>query len=117
MKCLSLRCAVFILALLFLASPALAQAPQRSWFDLVSSNGFSGVVVNLQDAKIHHFREHIYASEEPLWTSEGEEVWLEEGTDCFKPQSIYSRDLLYDAYFGLAVEDDSLWLSDLDVDM
>ncbi|MBN1945472.1 MAG: hypothetical protein JW797_07315 [Bradymonadales bacterium] len=94
-------------------------APQRSWTDLVSSNGYTGVVVDLARSRIHHFREHPYATEEPRWTAEGEELWLEStpGNGCWQPQVVYSRDLLYDAYFGLMVSDTSSWLAAQPVDL
>lgn len=106
------------------AAPALLGAgpliePVRSWTQLVTSNGYTGVVVSLDDAQVHHFREHIYATEEPEWRDDGEELWepTEPGGDCWKPQVVNSRDLLRDAYFGVSARGASLWLNTRDVDM
>ncbi|MFT6397127.1 MAG: GH15 family glucan-1,4-alpha-glucosidase [Bradymonadia bacterium] len=93
--------------------------PVRSWTQLVTSNGYTGVVVSLEDAQVHHFREHIYATEEPEWRDDGEELWeptVPEG-DCWKPQVVNSRDLLRDAYFGVNARGASLWLNSRDVDL
>ena len=93
--------------------------PVRSWTELVTSNGYTGVVVSLEDAEVHHFREHIYASEEPRWRDDGEELWepTVPGGDCWKPQAVASRDLLNDAYFGLSARGSSLWLNTREVDL
>ena len=94
--------------------------PLRSWYELVTSNGYTGVVADLERGEVHHFREHIFATEEPRWREDGGgELWLPtvEGGDCYKPQSVYSRDLMRDAYFGLHVDGESRWLRDLPVDM
>ena len=95
-----------------LASAALAVPPHRSFYDLPSSNGYSAVVVDFQQARAHHFRDHLFATEEPVWDAAGDEIWA----DGF-PQSVYSRDLLYDAYFGLRSGGSQLWLTDLGVDL
>ena len=95
-----------------LASTALAVPPHRSFYDLPSSNGYGAVVVDFQQARAHHFRDHLFATEEPVWDAAGDEVW--EGGF---PQSVYSRDLLYDAYFGLRAGGSQLWLTDLGVDL
>ncbi len=110
--------------LVVLAAPSLMGAgplidPVRSWTQLITSNGYTGVVVSLDDAQVHHFREHIYATEEPEWRDDGEELWeptVPEG-DCWKPQVVNSRDLLRDAYFGVNARGASLWLNSRDVDM
>ena len=106
--------ALNLLALLF-SSQSQAE-PVRSWTELVSSNGYTGVVVSLETGKVHHFREHLFAAEEPIWNSEGE-VWTEAHPDCFRPQSVWSRDLLFDAYFGLHANGQGLWLPSFDVDL
>jgi len=103
--------AAFVAALL-VASTALAAPPHRSFYDLPSSNGYSAVVVDFQQARAHHFRDHLFATEEPVWDAAGNEVW-----DGGFPLSVYSRDLLYDAYFGLRANGSQLWLTDLPVDL
>jgi hypothetical protein len=104
-----------------LLSPGVAYAiePQRSWLELVSSNGHTGVVVDLQQRRVHHFREHLFATEEPQWDENGYEVWLPTvfGGTCFKPQPVNSRDLLQDAYFGYRTAGTSRWLTELVVDL
>ena len=93
--------------------------PVRSWHELVSANGYGGVVVSLDSARVHHLREHIYATEEPRWQADGEELWLptEPGGDCYQPQVVFSRDLLQDAYFGVAAAGTSRWLTEAPVDL
>ena len=85
----------------------------------MSSNGYTGVVLDLDTAVIHHFREHVYATEEPVWAADGTEVWevVAPGSDCYKPLSVYSRDLLRDAYFGVGVGETSFWLNGRAVDL
>ncbi|MCA9299058.1 MAG: hypothetical protein KDA28_08330, partial [Phycisphaerales bacterium] len=104
---------------LLLPAHVRAQEALRSWYELVSSNGYTGVVTNLQGAVVHHFRDHVFATEEPRWDATGEEIWLEAGagSGCFKPQAVQSRDLLRDAYFGVRARGASTWLSDRPVDM
>ena len=116
------HCRLWLLLVLALVLPASAHAidPLRSWTELVTSNGYTGVVLDLADGEVHHFREHIYASEEPRWREDnGEELWLPTvpGGDCFKPQYVASRDLLRDAYFGARIGERALWLRDLPVDL
>ena len=93
--------------------------PLRSWTELVTSNGYTGVVVSLENSEVHHFREHIFATEEPRWRDDGEELWepTVPGGDCWKPQAVPSRDLLNDAYFGISARGTSLWLNSRPVDM
>ena len=104
------------LASLAIVSPALAEVtPQRTWTTLVSSNGHGAVVVELQPsggAQIHHFREHIFATEEPLIDASGNDVFVNG-----KPQSVFARDLLFDTYFGLRANGDQRWLKSLAVDL
>ena len=112
------RAAVVTLSFCLMGSGPLID-PLRSWTELVTSNGYTGVVVSLDNAEVHHFREHIFATEEPEWNDEGEELWepTVAGGDCWKPQAVESRDLLDDAYFGLSARGTSLWLNSRDVDM
>lgn len=114
----SIRTSPFIVLCVLLAIETHAAEPHRSWSDLVSSNGYTGVVVSLETGKVHHFREHLYAAEEPVWSSGGEEVWnpTAGGPSCYKPESVWSRDLLYDAYFGYDLGGRHGWLPDVAVD-
>jgi hypothetical protein len=98
------------------AHSASAQVPARSWSELPSANGYTGVVVNLDSAEIHHFRDHLFATEEPRWEADGTELWGPEGASCQQPQVVFARDLLHDAYFGLRVRGTSTWLDQVDVD-
>ncbi len=91
--------------------------PVRSWFELPSSNGYTGVVLDLESAEIHHFRDHLFAAEEPRWNADGSELWSNVGGDCFAPEVVFARDLMHDAYFGLRARGESLWLSGADVDL
>lgn len=88
--------------------------PQRTWNTLVSSNGHGAIVVNLaptgDGAQIHHFREHIFATEEPLIDEQGNDVFING-----YPQSVFARDLLYDTYFGLRANGTQRWIKSLPV--
>jgi hypothetical protein len=101
------------------STPALAQvAVERTRFELPSSNGHGAIVVHLDDAdpgrarRVTHFREHLFAVEEPVLDENGDEVW--NGTDF---AAVYTRDLLYDAYFGLRSGGDQRWLPDAAADL
>jgi GH15 family glucan-1,4-alpha-glucosidase len=90
--------------------------PARTWHTLVSSNGHGAVVVNLLppagSAPIHHFREHLFATEEPQIDAVGSDVFV-----GGKPQSVFARDLLYDAYFGVRANAGQGWLKTVPVDL
>ncbi|MDX9720607.1 MAG: hypothetical protein RBU37_07660 [Myxococcota bacterium] len=90
--------------------------PTRSWTTLVSSNGFGAVVVDLVPpegkAQVHHFREHIYAAEEPLLDSGGNELWSNGA-----PLSVMSRDLLFDILVGVRADGGQNWLKSTPVDL
>ena len=101
---------MFPIAMLAFATHA--AEPHRSFYDLPSSNGWGAVVVDLQQGKAHHFRDHLFATEEPRWDAHGNEVW----NGAF-PEAVMTRDLLYDAYFGLRAHGDQTWLPDLPVDL
>ncbi len=95
------------------ARPAEAQVPvQRTFFRLPSSNGHGAVLLDLAQARITQLREHLFASEEPLLDQAGDEVWLGN-----QPQAVKTRDLLYDAYFGLRSGGDQRWLTTIPVDL
>lgn len=100
-------------ALLPLASlPARAEVPvQRTFFRLPSSNGHTAVLVDLQLGKMTHFREHLAGSEEPELDAAGNEVWIGN-----QPQMVRTRDVLYDAYFGVRAEGDQRWLPGIPVE-
>ncbi|MEM6997081.1 MAG: glycosyl hydrolase, partial [Myxococcota bacterium] len=87
--------------------------PQQTRFELPSSNGHSAILVDLGDdgRRITHFREHLFAAEEPVIDADGNEVWG--GSDF---EAIYTRDLLFDAYFGLRDQNGQGWLTTVPVD-
>jgi len=84
------------MSLTLLLPLALAAEPHRSFYDLPSSNGWGAVVVDFTRAKAHHWRDHLFATEEPEIDETGAEVWRHD-----LPRSVYTRDLLFDAYFGV----------------
>jgi hypothetical protein len=101
------------------STPAFGQvAVERTRFELPSSNGHGAIVVHLDDAdpgrarKATHFREHLFAVEEPVIDANGDEVW--NGSDF---AAVYTRDLLYDAYFGLRSAGDQRWLPAVGADL
>ncbi|MCX4247814.1 glycoside hydrolase family 15 protein [Paraliomyxa miuraensis] len=96
-----------------------AQVPvQRTRYQLPASNGYGAIIVNLDDQnpaqsrRMVHFREHLFAAEEPVIDDMGNEVW--NGSDF---AAVYTRDLLYDAYFGLRDGNGQAWLPSLPVDL
>lgn len=103
-----------VLSALILA-PAAAKAevpPQRTFYRLPSSNGHGAILLDLQQGVLTHFHEHLNASEEPLLDANGAEVW-----NGNQPQSVITRDLLFDAYFGLRSAGSQKWLKKLPVDL
>ncbi|MDX2010392.1 MAG: glycosyl hydrolase [Myxococcaceae bacterium] len=95
------------LACLVLPALALAQpVPPRSFFSLSSSNGHGAVMVDARGAKVVHFREHLPATEEPQLDVMGREVWVGN-----QPQMVKTRDVLFDAYFGLRASGQQRWLT------
>ena len=96
------------------AADAQAQsAPvQRTVFKLPASNGHCALLLDLEQARLTHFREHLFATEEPLLDAAGNEVWANG-----QFQSVPTRDLLYDAYFGLRVGGSQAWLTADPVDL
>ena len=97
------------MALVLLATGALAQVPSRSFFSLPSSNGHGAVLADTKRGALTHFREQLPATEEPLLDDQGHEVWLGN-----QPQMVASRDLLFDAYFGVRVGAQHRWLDGLE---
>ncbi len=78
---------------------ASAEVPVTSTIrQLPSAIGHTAVLLDLGAARLNHFREHLFASEEPRLDQAGNEVWHNG-----EPQTVHTRDLLYDSYFGLRV--------------
>ncbi|MEZ4300944.1 MAG: glycoside hydrolase family 15 protein [Polyangiaceae bacterium] len=94
------------------ASTASAEVPvERTWFRLPSSNGHTAVLVDLSLGKMTHFRERLAGSEEPLLDAAGNEVW-----NGNQPQMVRTRDVLFDAFFGIRAEGDQRWLPGVPVE-
>jgi hypothetical protein len=91
---------------------AAAPDPQRTRFELPSSNGYGVVLLDLQTARLTQFREHVFASEEPVIDDAGADVW-----DGGQFAAVHTRDLLFDAYFGVRAEGEQMWLTDAPVDL
>ncbi|HWB75621.1 MAG TPA: hypothetical protein VG755_11720, partial [Nannocystaceae bacterium] len=103
----------FVIVATLLPGSALAQvAVQRTRFDLPSSNGHGAIVVALDEQRVTQLREHVYSAEEPLLDARGSEVWNGSGFSA-----VHTRDLLYDAYFGLRGASGSTWLSSVPADL
>ncbi len=102
-----------LLGLLGLSAPSQAEVPvQRVVHQIPSANGHGAILLDLQTGKLHHFREHLFAAEEPQLDAQGKEIW--DGAQ-FAP--VRSRDLLYDAYFGLRAAGQQGWLPEKPVDL
>jgi neopullulanase len=88
-------------------------AVQRTRFELPFSNGYGAVLVDFSDdgRRVTQFREHLFAAEEPLLDANGDEVW--DGGDF---AAAYTRNILYDAYFGLRNGEGQAWLTSVPVD-
>jgi len=100
-------------ALTTTAGPAWAEVPpQRTFYRLPSSNGHGAILLDLQQGVLTHFHEHLTASEEPLLDANGAEVW-----NGNQPQAVITRDLLFDAYFGLRAGGNQKWLKKTPVDL
>ena len=107
-----LASAVLCAAVTSLAAPARAEVPvQQTFFQLPSSNGHTAILVDLSTGRMTHFREHLFATEEPQLDAAGNEVWIGN-----QPQTVRSRDVLFDAYFGLRAAGDQRWLPGIPVD-
>jgi MYXO-CTERM domain-containing protein len=106
--------AVSSLATALLCTSVAAQVPvQRTRFELPSSNGHGALLVDLDDTRrVTQFREHPYAAEEPQLDAAGEEIWNGSGF-----AAVHTRDVLFDAYFGVRTSDGSVWLPSLAVDL
>lgn len=106
-----MRSLIWLLLLVPVSALAGPEYP-RSFYDLPSSNGYGAVVVDFEQARAHHWRDHLFATEEPQYDTDGNELWQGE-----QPQAVHTRDLLFDAYFGLRVQGDAFWLAEQDVDL
>ena len=68
----------FLLAAAVALSPAIGHAElpvQRTVYRLPSANGRSAILLDLQSAKLTHFREHLFAAEEPTLDANGKELF------------------------------------------
>ncbi|HET6584351.1 MAG TPA: hypothetical protein VFG69_12905, partial [Nannocystaceae bacterium] len=94
-------------------APVLAAvAVQRTRFELPSSNGHGAIVVDLDDVRrITQLREHSFSAEEPQLDENGAEIWNGSGF-----AAVYTRDVLYDAYFGLRGPAGATWLPNVESD-
>ncbi|MBZ4422624.1 glycoside hydrolase family 15 protein [Myxococcus sp. RHSTA-1-4] len=108
------RAALLLLTLLCGVAPeARAEVPvQRTFLRLPSSNGHGAVMLDLEQKKVTHFREHLFATEEPVIDLAGADVFA-----GGQPQVVHSRDLLFDAFFGLRSGGTQRWLSTQDVNL
>ncbi|NTX56626.1 glycosyl hydrolase, partial [Myxococcus sp. CA039A] len=106
--------ALFLTSLLCgLASDAHAEvAVRRTFLKLPSSNGHGAVMLDLEQKKVSHFREHSFATEEPVIDALGNDVFVRG-----QPQVVHSRDVLFDAFFGLRSGGTQRWLSTQDADL
>lgn len=103
-----------ILCLLGVAGTTTAEAEvpvTRTVHYLPGSNGHGAFMLDLDSKRLVHFREHLYASEEPLLDASGKELWSGN-----QPRSVATRDLLFDAYFGLRSGGLQSWLTSDPVD-
>ncbi|WP_426734896.1 glycoside hydrolase family 15 protein [Myxococcus faecalis] len=87
-------------------------AVQRTFTKLASSNGHGAVMLDLEQKKVSHFREHLFATEEPVIDGVGNDVFVRG-----QPQVVHARDVLFDAFFGLRSGGSQRWLSAQDVDL
>ncbi|MCE9671664.1 glycoside hydrolase family 15 protein [Myxococcus stipitatus] len=109
------RVAAFSLSALLcaLATEARAEvAVQRTFLKLPSSNGHGAVMLDLEQKKVTHFREHLFATEEPIIDAAGNDVFVRG-----QPQVVHARDVLFDAFFGLRSGGTQRWLSTQDADL
>ncbi len=90
---------------------AAAPAPQRTRFELPSSNGHGVIVLDLKQRRLTQLREHLFAAEEPVLDAEGKEVW-----DGEQFATVHTRDLVFDAYFGVRADGQQQWLTGATVD-
>lgn len=103
-----------VLFLLCAVAPAARAevAVQRTFLRLPSSNGHGAVMLDLEQKKVSHFREHLFATEEPVIDATGADVFA-----GGQPRVIHSRDLLFDAFFGLRSGGTQRWLNTQDANL
>jgi len=83
-------------AAVFVSGPALAQVqPYRSWSKLSWSNGYAPAYYDIDQRRVVSLREHLYAA-----------------YDAQTP----TRELLFDFYFGVRVDGQNHWLTDVAID-
>ncbi|MBK7864095.1 MAG: glycosyl hydrolase [Archangiaceae bacterium] len=93
-----------------LIAAALVCSQQRTFFTLPASNGWGAIVADTKEAKLVHFREHLPATEEPELDLAGNPA-----KDGEVPRVVKTRNLLFDAYFGLRVNGTQRWLQGVPV--
>jgi uncharacterized protein (TIGR03382 family) len=99
------------LASFSLAASASAAEPQRTRYALPSANGWGALLVDLKAGKATQLREHMFAAEEPQIDEQGQDIW-----NGGQFAAIHTRDVLYDAYFGVRAAGQQLWLPSVPVD-
>ncbi|MBL8949142.1 MAG: glycosyl hydrolase [Myxococcaceae bacterium] len=87
---------------------ALVAAQTRTFFTLPASNGHTTVLADTRSATVNTFRERPPATEEFELDGAGNVVF-ENG----QPKVIRTRNLLFDAYFGVRVNGAQRWLREL----
>lgn len=111
---MEIRKIVVLVAAIAAGTPAGAGAaePQRTRFVLPSSNGHGAVLVDLEARRATQFREHVFAAEEPQIDAQGQDIW-----DGEQFAAVHTRDLLFDAYFGVRAAGKQQWLTAAPVDL
>jgi MYXO-CTERM domain-containing protein len=86
----------------------------RTRFELPSSNGHGAIIVSLAEGarRVTQFREHPYSAEEFELDADGSEIWDGGGF-----AAVHTRDVLFDAYFGVRGPAGSTWLTDATIDL
>ncbi len=91
-----------------LIAATLVTAQTRTFYTLPASNGFGTVLADTRAAKVTVFRERPPAIEELELDASGNVVF-----DGVQPKVIRTRNLLFDAYFGIRANGAQRWLRDL----
>ena len=96
----------------FVTMRAAAEVPvTRTVKELPASNGHGAILLDLEKARVTQFREHLFATEEPVVDANLNDVWANG-----QPASVHTRDLAFDAYFGLRANGAQAWLTSDPVD-